>query len=476
MRLKKTLSRSLLCTALSSAMFAGGAVVAPAVSFAESFPGCGAEPAKPRRLPALSQKLFKKLAPVDEMISPDEDPSTGVTPEPNYREGWNRLQRIVDRCDDCNPYEQAQLYNRAAFVNYSLDNVKGAISYYEKVAGLSPGIPLSLEQQSLFTTAQLKASLEDYQGAMASFKRWEKTCPTVVPNDYYYMLAQIYYQMDDKKSALSFANKAVQKVEEKGQVPKETWYRLQMALYVDREDYKTATNVAEKIAVNYPKPKNIGQLAGLYGLIGKEKEQRSLLDALNVLGAIDKESQVRNLASLYQSGEAPYLAAKILKTHLKKGTLPRNAKNLEYLGAALRQSQEIKESIPVMEDAAKLSNDGKLYAQLSAIYLDDEDYKKSIDAANQAIKKGGLKNPGEPYFYKGNAEMQLKRFASSIESLKKARKDDRFGKYASDLLRYVESEKAREDGLKKAEREAAEGASKLDVLPDEVEAANPSEA
>ena len=467
MRLKKNLTRSLLCSALSTALLTGGMTVASSVSFAESFPGCGTEPTKPRRLPALGQKLFKKLAPVDEMISPEEDPKTGVTPEPNFKEGWNRLQKIVNRCDDCNPYEQAQLYNRAAYVNYSLENVKGAISYYEKVAALSPGIPLSLEQQSLFTTAQLKASLEDYKGAMATFKKWEKTCPTVVPTDYYYMLAQIYYQMDDKKSALSFANKAVKNVEGKGQTPKETWYRLQMALYVDKEDFKTATTVAEKIAINYPKPKNISQLAGLYGLTGKEKEQRGLLDALNVLGALDKESQVRNLASLYQSAEAPYLAAKVLKTHLKKGTLPRNAKNLEYLGAALRQSQEIKESIPVMEEAAKKASDGKLYAQLSAIYLDAEDYKKSISAANQALKKGGLKYPGEPHFYKGNAEMQLKRFGSAIESLKKARKDDRFGKYASDLLRYVESEKAREDGLKKAAREAEEEAEALDVLPDD---------
>ena len=467
MRLKKTLTRSLLCSTLSSVLLAGGAVLVPSMSFAESFPGCGTEPVKPRRLPALGQKLFKKLAPVDEMISPEEDPKTGVVAEPNFKEGWRRLQKIVNRCDDCNPYEQAQLYNRAAYVNYSLENTKGAISFYEKMVGLSPNIPLSLEQQSLFTTAQLKASLEDYKGAMASFNKWEKTCPKIIPTDYYYMLAQIYYQMEDKKSALSFATKAVKNVEGKGQIPKESWYRLQMALYVDKEDFKTATSVAEKIAINYPKPKNISQLAGLYGITGKDKEQRGLLDALNVLGAIDKESQVRNLASLYQSGEAPYLAAKVLKTHLKKGTLPRNAKNLEYLGAALRQSQEIKESIPVMEEAAKKANDGKLYAQLSAIYLDAEDYKKSIDAANQALKKGGLKYPGEPHFYKGNAEMQLKRFGSAIESLKKARKDDRFGKYASDLLRYVESEKAREDGLKKAAREAEEEADSLDVLPED---------
>jgi tetratricopeptide (TPR) repeat protein len=432
------------------------AAALPQLGYAESFPGCSSEPAKPRRLPALGQGLFKKLAPVDEMISPEADPKTGIAPEPNFKEGWRRLQAIVNRCDDCNPYEQAQLYNRAAYVNYSLDNVKEAISFYEKVAALSPGIPLSLEQQVLFTAGQLKASREDYKGALSSFKQWEKTCPAIIPADYYYMLAQIYYQSDDKASALSFAAKAVKLSEEKGQIPKEPWYRLQMALLVDKEDFKAATVVAEKIAVNYLTAKNLSQLAGLYGLIGKESEQRGLLDALNVMGGMDKEAEVRNLASLFQSAEAPYLAAKVLKSHLDKGSMKRTAKNLEYLGAALRQAQEINDSIPVMEQAAKLSSDGRLYAQLSAIYLDAEDFKKSIESANEALSKGGLKYPGEAYFYRGNAEMQMKRYGSAIESLKKARTDERFGKYAADLLRYVESEQAREEGLKKSQIEAGE--------------------
>lgn len=463
---KKTFSRSVLMSVLSSALVLGVMTVAPTQGFAESFPGCGA-PAAPRKLPALREKLFKKLAPIDAYISPEPDAKTGVTAAPNFKAGWSELQKIVKRCDECNPYEEAQIYNRAAYVNYSLENTKAAIEYYGKVAALTPNIPLSLEQQSLFTVAQLQASLEDYKGSLASFKKWEKTCPTIIPNDYYYMLAQIYYQMNDRTSALKYANTAVSKIEAKGEVPKETWYRLLMALYVDKEDFKASTQVAEKIVIHYPKAKNISQLAGLYGMTGRENEQRGLLDALNLLGELDKESQIRNLASLYQSAEAPYLAAKVLDSHIKKGDLPKTAKNLEYLGAALRQSQEIKKSIPVMEEAAKLSGDGKIYASLSAIYLDAEDFKASIVAADKAISKGGLKSAGEPYFYKGNAEMQLKRYGSAIESLRKATKDDRYGKYARDLLRYVESEKARVDALEQSQKEAQQ-TEKLDVLPEGV--------
>ena len=70
MLFNKTFVRSLACSTLSSVMLLGALVVVPSVGYSESFPGCDGEPPKPRRLPALGQGLFKKLAPVDEMISP----------------------------------------------------------------------------------------------------------------------------------------------------------------------------------------------------------------------------------------------------------------------------------------------------------------------------------------------------------------------------------------------------------------------
>ena len=464
---KKSFAKPFVVTAIFSASILIGFSVASSQVFAASFPGCSSEPAKPRRLPALTEKLFKRLAPVDALISPEPDQKTGVTAKADFKAGWRELQKIVDRCDDCNPYEKAQLFNRAAYVNYSLDNTKDAINYYAKVVALTPNIPLPLEQQTMFTMAQLKASLEDYKGSLDTFKKWEKTCPTVIPKDYNYMLAQIFYQTNDKDTAIKYAKLAVSEVEAAGDKPKEAWYRLLMALYVDKEDYKSGAAIGEKIVVGYPSTKNISQLAGLYGMLGRDNEQLGLLDALNVVGGLDKDSQVRNLASLYQQSEAPYLAAKVLDTYLKKGTIPRNSKNLEYLGAALRQAQEAKKSIPIMEEAAKLSSDGKIYAQLSAVYLDAEEFKNSIEAANKAINKGGLKNAGEPYFYKGNAQMQLKEYGEAITSLRKAVKDDRYGKYATDLLRYVEAEKTRLDGLEKSKQEA-EKATKIEVLPDSV--------
>jgi len=346
---------------LGTVSFTGSSALAQSTQLA----GCKAPPAK-RRLKSLTQGFFKKIAKVDELTNPPEDKS-GRTPEPNFRAAWPLLKKLVDRCDGCNEYEKAQVYQRAGFVRYSLDDMRGAIDYFQRTVKQAPNIPASLETQLNYQIAQLLVSEERYRDALDYFNRWEKLCPTNVPDDYYYFRAQTYYQMNDKANALKAISTGIRNVENKGRVPREPWYKLQFAIYVDREDYKNGEKVAEKLAVNYTDAKIISQLASIYGMNGKESRQVALLDALNLAGGIERESEFRNLAYLYMTAEVPFLAAKALQRGLDKKVLERSSKNLETLGVALTQSQDAKKAIPVMEEAAKKSDTGKMYASLAAV-------------------------------------------------------------------------------------------------------------
>src|SRR5690606_32518323 len=122
--------------------FQGGQALAQA---APKLPGCKAPPEK-RRLKTLSQSFFKKVEQVDNLTSPPEN-KDGTTPEPNYQAAWPILQKLLDRCEDCNEYESAQLYQRAAFIQYQLENVPLAIDYFKRVVRQSPNIPEGLETQ-----------------------------------------------------------------------------------------------------------------------------------------------------------------------------------------------------------------------------------------------------------------------------------------------------------------------------------------
>lgn len=411
--------------------------------------GCKAPPEK-RRLKSLDQKFFKKVAEVDELMNPTPDEKTGVAAEPNYKAAWPKLAKLLERCEDCTPYEWAQLYQRAAFLQFQLESVPKAIDYFQKVVAQSPNIPESLETSLLYQIAQLQTSEERYAEATKTFDKWETMCPSIVPEDYYYFRAQIYYQSDRKDEALRAITRAIDFKEKNGGIPKESWLKLQLAVYADREDYKSAEKVAEKLAVNYTNTKLLAQLASIYGLNGKEKEQMALLDLLNVVNALDKERELRNLAYLYLSADAPYLASRVLKKGFKAEQIERSSKNLEVYAASLSQAQEVDQALPIMEEAAKKSDEGKLYATLAAVYLDAEKYKESIAAGKRALEKGKLKSEGEVYMYMGSAHLYLEQYDASIEALRKAAKDEKYGKYADDLIRYVRKEKEREEELRKA--------------------------
>lgn len=415
--------------------------------------GCKAPPER-RRLKALDQKFFKKVAEVDMLMSPEPDKRTGQAPEPNYQAAWPKLKQMVDRCDDCNEYERAQLYQRAAVVQYNLDNIPGAIDYFQKVLAQSPNIPETLEAQLTYQVAQLLTAEERYQEALNFFGKWEALCPSLVPDDYFYYRAQNLYLLNRKDEALTELSKSIKLVQAKGETPREGWYRLQLAIYVDKEDYKAAEKVAEALSVHYTNTRILAQLASLYGMNGKEKEQMALMDALYVAGALDRENQYKNLAYLFLGAEAPYLASKVMKKGIESKAIERDGKNLEVWAVSLTQAQELKQALPIMEEAAQKMDNGKIYATLAAIYLNTDQFNEAVAAGRKALSKGGLRSQGEIHMYMGSAYLGLKKYDESMKALKEAVKDDKYKTHAQNLMKYVQSERTREEGLRDANLEA----------------------
>lgn len=449
----RTLSCSLLMVAAIGVSSEAYAANGEASQAQKELANCKAPPEK-RRLKSLTQKFFKKVAEVDQLTNPEPD-KNGNSPEPDYKAAWPVLKRLVDRCDDCNDYEWAQLYQRAAFIRYSLEDISGAIDYFKKVASKAPNIPATLETQLLFQIAQLLTSQEKYKESNTYFDKWEAMCPAVIPKDYYYFKAQNYYLLGDRNTSLKTISRGIEITESKGEIAKESWYKLKMAIYLDKEDFKNAEKVAETLVVNYTNPRIMTQLASLYGMNDKNKSQLALLDALNVAGDLSKESEYKNLAYLYLEHEAPILASKVMKKGIDKKVVKRTSKNLEVWAASLAQAQETNDSLPIMEEAASKSDEGKLFARLSAIYLSADKFEESIKAGQQALKKGGLKSDGEVHMYIGSAYLSLEEYSKSITSLEKALRDKKYQNYAENLLKYVRSEKKRSDALKKAKLKAS---------------------
>lgn len=429
-----------------------GAAEAPAAP-AIKLPGCKQEPEK-RKLKTVSQKFIKQITEVDNLIQPPEDPKTKKAAAPDYKKGWSLLKNQLDRCEDCSKAEWAQLYQRAAITQYNLENVPLAIDYFKKVMAQAPDIPVAQEAGFAYQTAQLLASLEKYDEALKMFDKWESLCPNSVSDSYFYSRGQILYMMGKKDDALKLVQKSIDLAKQKGEVGAESWHRLKLAIYIDKEDFKSAEQVAVILVENYTNLRTISQLASLYGMNGKEKQQLAMLDALYVAGAFDKESQYKNLAYLYLGADAPYLASKVMKKGVESKLVQRDAKNLEIWAVSLTQSQEIKEALPIMEEAAQKMDNGKVYATLAAIYLDAEKFEDSISAAKKALQKGNLRSQGEVNMYMGSAYLSLKKYDESVKALQEASKDEKYKSHAQNLIRYVQNEKKRDEDLKRANLDA----------------------
>lgn len=455
----KALSASVVFTAATiavpTALNSAAALVGHSPVFGSAFAqNAEGEKEETRITPAMSEAMFKKFGKVQELGNPEEE---GV--EPNLPEALKELNEIRDDCEKCNKYELATMYNYYGWLYYALEQPQKAIDAYENLLAQSPEIPLGLELGTMYKIAQLNYAEDNYQEALEWLNKWMDVADNVSAQSYV-MRAQIYYQLGNNANALTDVNKGVSMEEAKGDVPAEGWYNLQRALYLDKEDYKTGIAILEKMVVHYPKVQYWRQLSQLYGAVGREGDQLYVLDALYVSDQLESETDVKNLALLLLGEQVPYKAAKILKKGIDSGLIDDTSKNLEILANALRMAQSVQESIPVMAKAAAKSDDGDLYSQLAAIYLDAEENQKSVDAANSALKLGDVRRPGNLHLTKAMAHFNLEEYDASIKSFQEAAKIKEGGvkEIAEQWLGHVRAEKERVERL----RESVESQKRLE--------------
>ena len=400
---------------------------------------------KTRRLPGISERVFKQLGEASEYLSPPEDSAL----EPDFKKALAELQSLEKKCKKCNKYELAQIYRLMAFSHFSLNDYDSAISYYDKVVAQSPDIPIAVELNALYALSQLTFSQAKYDRSLAYLKQWMKLS-TDVGADIYYLLATIEYQKGDKKRSLFDVSKAIKMTEERGKVAKEPWYNLQKVLYIEGEDYKSASEVLQKLILSYSKADYWMQLSGVYGYLGQERNQLHALEAARLMGALEKRQHYINLASLYLNEGAPYKAAQVMEAGLKTNIIEPESKNLEILATAWSQAKETEKAIEVLTAASAKSENGELYARLLNLYLDIDDKQSAVDAGNKALEAGGLRRPSDVYTNLGVAYTQLKNYKAAIRAFDEAMKDERNRGFAANWKRFAESELSREQQLKAA--------------------------
>ena len=122
-----------------------------------------------------------------------------------------------------------------------------------------------------------------------------------------------------------------------------------------------------------------------------------------------------------------------------------NEKNLKLLADAWRMAQEIELAIPIMEKAARLAKDGQTFIILGSLYLSEDKLEEAVDAIEQGLKKGKVKNPSQARLTLGQAHFELQNFEQAKKEFRIAARDDdkKIKKTANSWIKYTENEEIR---------------------------------
>ena len=398
--------------------------------------------AKTTKVKAMSQKLAKQLESVRACLAPEAEEGQ-TAPEPDGRCAVKGLDKI--KKDKLPGHEKAELWNLYGYAYYILEDQNNTKKFYTRVIN-EPEANAPLRNRTLKTVAQLHLIDEEYQKALEFFLQWMSVQQVLGPADFA-LLATIYYNVDDQDNSLKNIEIAIAMREDKGEIGQENWYSVQRSIYYQRNDFRKVIEIVKKLIINYPNVRYWRELGGMYAELEDTEKQHAAYDLAYLQNGLTSESQLVGLAYMYIGADAPWKASQIIIKGFEEGTIEESEKNLQIVGSALYQASELEKALPWMEKAASKASDGESYARLAGIYVDLERYSDAVRTASEAIDRKGVKRLDLAYMTKGNAEFNLKRYDASIRSFKQI-KDPRSTKSAKQWIKYVESERKRDQQLR----------------------------
>ena len=399
---------------------------------------------KTRRVPSMSEATFKKLAEAQEFIdAKDLNGAQAV------------LQGMLDRSRRYNGNEIGQIHNMLGFVHFTKEDYPAAIRHYQTVLAQGEDIPEGLETTTLYTLAQLSFVDERYQDALRYMETWISKAENPGPEPRIFM-GQVYYQMEDYASAVQQIERGIAVARERGTDIKENWWALLNYLYFEQENWPKVLETLEILVRDFPKREYWLRLAGIQGQEGMEKQQLYTMMAAYEGGYLTKESDLTTLAGLLMQDEVPIRAVRILKEGFAERIIERTDRNLRAYGQAYQLSQEVDEAIPVFQEAAELSEDGRIYESLAQLYLEDEKFKECVSAASHALEKGGLRKVQSLHIIRGMCEYNRDRLTPARSSFVSCRnesrrtRDDSNQRVCQQWITYIDRERERREHLEAA--------------------------
>jgi|TARA_B100001059_G_scaffold172082_1_gene172228 tetratricopeptide (TPR) repeat protein len=433
----KLLKVTLLCTtAIGFSIVTPSALtLLPGVSIVSAQ---AAQEQKTKRVPALREKVYSQLARAQKLAD-----------DGDVKAGLEALDSINERSSSMNSYEIAMMHNFYGFIYYNQNDLPKAIASFERVVA-EEGIPETLRLSTTFSLAQLAMANSDYDKVIAFLDNWDEINTQPIPEGYYLLRAQTYYQLKDYKQGLDYITKVISLSDDEGKTPKENWLVLQRAMFYSLNQTNKVVEVLERMVKLYDKPEYWVQLSGMYGETGQEKKQLAVIEAAYQQGFLTSRADLRQLAQVYLYNGLAFKAAEVMSKAIDNGIAEKTAKNYAFVAEAMIQAKEDEKSIEYFVKAADLSDHGQYDQRLAEVYVNTEHYEDAADSARKALDKGGLDFESNAFVALGMAQYNLQNFDASILAFEQAEKHKKSQRLAKQWIKYVKREKVHAETLRTA--------------------------
>ncbi|ALO35523.1 hypothetical protein CMT41_12970 [Colwellia sp. MT41] len=315
-------------------------------------------------------------------------------------------------------YDKAYVARMIAVMYATLgDNEQKTIDYLK--LAIEPDLLNALDHSlSLTLLGDMQMQTKDYKGALKSYYAWmdftgEEDGQT------YIKIANAYYSLKQLDKVIEPADKAIAIFADK---PNQNPYILKITSYYERKKYNEAVKVLETVIQLFPENKQWWtQLPMFYLLIEDYDKAVQTLDLAYKLGHLNKEAQIKTLASLYSQSEAPYKAALLLEKHIALGQVKRDDNNIATLANAWHSAQHIDKAASYYGELAKMTNKAKHYRKQGMLLKQDEQFAKAIVALNKALELG-VSNQGQIHNNIAQSYFYLEKYKQAYAAILKAMK------------------------------------------------------
>jgi len=305
----------------------------------------------------------------------------------DYPAALEALNRLMERRgDDMKPFDKASVLQIRGTAHVNLDDMDRAVEDFAAALELD-ALPLDQQNRLRFNMAQIYFINERYRDAIRLFKVWMSQEGVEIKDSTYFMLAASYYNLEEFQEAIEPASQAIDASDE----PEKRYYDLLNVIYSQLEVVGERTRLLEEMVKLWPGELNYWrQLASLYLEQGEQLKSFSALETAYVNGLVEDESDIILLAQYYSTFDNPHRGAQLIRDEMEAGRVERNVENLELLSQLWSQAREHGKAIPVLREAAQLSDEGNLSFRLGQALLANEQYDEAETALEAALEKGGL--------------------------------------------------------------------------------------